>query len=142
MTFPHQKFREIVFQLLYSKDFSGTLDEGSIFLIMERLAVTKKIVKMAFEKQELVWEKLEILDALIAEASLEYTFDRIPHTERNILRLGVFELLYDDAIPAKVAIAEAIRLSRKFATHEASSFVNALLDALYATRFPEKQISQ
>jgi transcription antitermination protein NusB len=48
-----------------------------------------------------------------------------------VLRLALYEMLHDDQIPPKVAIAEAIRLSRKFSTPESSSFINAILDAIY-----------
>jgi N utilization substance protein B len=47
------------------------------------------------------------------------------------LRLGIFEIFFDSEIPAKVAIAEAIRLCRKFGTPESSQFVNAILDGVY-----------
>src|SRR5690606_29501809 len=58
-------------------------------------------------------------------------FERIPRVERNILRLAVFELLHDPSVPPTVAIAEAIRLTRKFATPEAATFINAVLDAIF-----------
>ncbi len=140
MAFSQQKFREIVFQLLYSRDFAVDPGEGGLFLLMEQLAVTKKIVRLAMEKQEQIWEKKETLDTLIASVAQDYSFERIPRIERNILRLGVFELFHSGDVPPKVAISEAIRLSRKFATHEAANFVNALLDALYAPS-PAEQCS-
>ena len=67
----------------------------------------------------------------LAPCSLNYDFDRIQTVTKNILRLAVFELFFDPSIPPKVAIAEAIRLSRKFSTPESAAFVNALLDHLY-----------
>ena len=71
------------------------------------------------------------IDQSITTHSKEYEFDRIPRVEKNLIRLGVFEMKYSKETPPKVAISEAIRLARKFATHESAKFVNAILDAIY-----------
>ncbi|MGE5195718.1 MAG: transcription antitermination factor NusB, partial [Anaerolineae bacterium] len=139
MGLPKQKFREIVFQLIFSHDLSRADDEDSAFFMMRQLAVTKKIMREAIERQHRVCDKIGELDLLIAKHSLAYKFERIPRVERNILRLGVFEILYDEEIPPPVAIAEAIRLSRKFATPEGATFVNAVLDAIYQFFKKEKE---
>lgn len=131
MSLPQQKFREIIFQLLYSHDMAQSKEEDIIPLIMAELEVTKKSVRLGLEKAQKIMALQSTLDQQITDASLAYAFERIPSVERNILRLGVFEMLYDDEIPPKVAIAEAIRLARKFGSPESSSFVNAILDNIY-----------
>jgi N utilization substance protein B len=131
MSLPQQKFREIIFQLLYSQDMAQSKEEDVVPLIMAELAVTKKSVRSGLEKAQKIIAVQNELDQLITGASLAYSFERIPSVERNILRLGVFEMLYDEEIPPKVAIAEAIRLARKFGSPESSSFVNAILDNIY-----------
>jgi N utilization substance protein B len=130
MPLPHAKFRELVFCLLYSEDFAASAEEDSIPFLMEQLAVTRKALREAWQRKEEVKQRLEAIDQLIARHARAYAFSRIPGTEKNILRLSVFELLYDAAIPPKVAIAEAIRLSRKFATPEGGTFVQAILDGV------------
>ena len=138
MALPLHKFREIVFQLLYSQTI-GTPDETlMIDLIMGELAVSKKNVRLAQEKVHLIQENLPEIDRLISSVSTSYDFERIQTVTKNILRLGIFELFYDELIPPKVAIAEAIRLSRKFNTPESASFVNALLDHLYKKSLGEE----
>lgn len=131
MAVSQQKFREILFQLLYSQDFDDNEEEDIIPFLMAQNEVTKKTIYQAQEKQRAVIEKKEVVDKLIAEASHAYDFTRIPKIEKNILRLGVYEICFDSLVPPKVAIAEAIRLARKFATPEGSTFVNAILDAIY-----------
>lgn len=131
MAATQQKFREILFQLLYSQDFVDNEKEDIIPFLMAQNEVTKKTIYQAQEKQKAVLEKKEAVDKLITEASREYDFARIPRIEKNILRLGVYEICFDSSIPPKVAIAEAIRLARKFATPEGSAFINAILDAIY-----------
>ncbi len=131
MALSQQKFREMVFQLLYSQDISHPDEEVMLNLIMSELAVSKKNVKLAQEKMWYIFQKLTEIDLLIASVSTSYDFDRIQTVTKNILRLGVFELFFDQNIPPKVAITEAMRLARKFGTPESASFVNALLDHLY-----------
>lgn len=131
MAIPNQKFREIVFQLLYSYDMGKAHPEDLIPMIMKELAVTRKTVLMAQERVEAILKQLDGLDAKISQSIDDYTFDQIHSVERNILRLGVFEILHDEAIPPKVAITEAIRLAKKFSTAEATAFINGVLDRIY-----------
>src|SRR5262249_26579757 len=114
--------------LLYSADFGG--DEESVALIMQQLAVTRGEVRKAKEQAQAVYAKQAEIDQLIKEQSREYDFNRIGRVERTILRLCSFEMLFG-AVPPKVAIAEAIRLSRKFAAPESAAFVNAVLHHIY-----------
>lgn len=131
MALTPQKFREIVFQLLYSYDIGHPDENLMTDLMMGELAVSKKNVKSAQEKVAQIIKELPSIDQKISTAATTYDFDRIQKVTKNILRLAVFELFFDTQIPPKVAIAEAIRLSRKFNTPESASFANALLDHLY-----------
>lgn len=124
-----QKFREIVFQLIYSQDFGG--DGEVIGMLMAQLCVTKKTVRQAEVVKEKFLEKKSEIDTLLSQHSKSYDLERIPRVERNILRLGIYELLWCKEVPPKVVIAEAMRLARKFATVEAANFVNALMDSIY-----------
>jgi N utilization substance protein B len=130
MALPPQKFREIVLQLLYSHDFAENSPE-SIPFMMEALKVARHYVIDANLKVQAILERLPELDERIRKSSTEYTLDRISKVELTILRLGIYELLYEKDIPPKVALAEAIRLCRKFGTPESAHFVNAILDEIY-----------
>jgi N utilization substance protein B len=131
MAISQQKFREIVFHLLYSHDFAQNTVEDMIPFLMAQHSVPKKTLYTAEAKSSLVIDKLSEIDAMITEISTSYQFERISRIEKNILRLGIFELCFSEDIPPKVAISEGIRLARKFATPEGASFVNAVLDAIY-----------
>lgn len=134
-----QKFREVVFHLLYSSDFGGGGEAEIVPLIMQQLTVTKSAVREARVLLDKILEKQDLIDVLIKEQSREYDFERIPRIERAILRLGIYELLFSTTVPPKVAIAEGIRLARKFATPESATFVNAVLDAHYQIKLKEKE---
>jgi N utilization substance protein B len=133
MALPPQKFREIVFQILYSSDFLFDHLEDTAVMLMVELKVTKKSVLEAYERVKQIHSKLIGIDEKIGAFSTEYHFDRILKVEKTILRLAIFELLFDRSIPPLVAIAEAIRLTRKFGTPESAQFVNAILDRVYKT---------
>ncbi len=131
MPIPIKKFREIVFQILYSKSFSDISDEEEIIsLIMEKLNVSKKNVRNALEYTKKIYEHLNDIDTLIQKSSTEYRFERISKVELTALRLGVFEVLYNN-LPKEIAISESVRITRKFSSSEGSEFVNAILDVIF-----------
>jgi N utilization substance protein B len=143
MSLPPQKFREIVFQLLYGAGFPAFEGEETALMLMGELKVTKKSVSQARERVAEIGAKLAEIDEKISSASTEYSFDRISRVEKTILRLGLFEILFDASIPPLVAISEAIRLTRKFGTPESAQFVNAILDRIYkhGDRNPDGPVS-
>jgi len=77
--------------------------------------------------------KLPVLDSIIAKAAPQWPIDQISVIDRNILRLGLFELLYEDkkAVPPKVAINEAIELAKNFGGESSGKFVNGVLGTVY-----------
>jgi N utilization substance protein B len=131
MPLPPQKFREAVFQLLYSSDFLCENSEETMDMLMAELKITRKAVSQARAMVEQIFNKIPEIDAKIADASTEYRVDRISRVEKTILRLGLYELLCQASLPHPIVMAEAIRLTRKFGTPESAQFVNAILDRVY-----------
>jgi N utilization substance protein B len=74
-----------------------------------------------------VGQHRERLDELVREYSLGWALERMPVVDRNLLRLGLFELLYRDDVPDAVAISEAVNLARELSTDESPGFVNGIL---------------
>ena len=72
------------------------------------------------------------IDRLIEQHSHNWRLDRMSRIDRNVLRLGVFELKYRPDIPKKVSLNEAVELGKNFGTEESSAFVNGLLDRVAA----------
>ncbi len=131
MALAPQKMREVIFLLLYSSDFSPTEAADMTDMLMHELSIAKSSVRTALAKCEEIQAKLPEIDTLLATYSDAYALNRIPRVERNILRLAIYELLLDPKLPAPVIISEAIRLTKKFATPEAISFVHAILGAAH-----------
>ncbi len=82
--------------------------------------------------QGVVEHKKEI-DTLIGKYATNWKISRMPIVDRNIIRAGLYELLWMDEVPAKVTMDEAIELAKSFGDDEASKFVNGILDKVLAT---------
>jgi len=78
-----------------------------------------------------ILERLGEIDRMIGERTVGWRFERLALIDRNILRLGVYELLYLDEVPPEVAMDEAVELAKKFGTEQARSFVNGILDRIW-----------
>lgn len=83
-----------------------------------------------------VSERVGELDAKIAEYAQDWTIDRMPVIDKNILRLALRELLYCSDIPWQVSINEAVELAKRYSTPECASFVNGVLSAVQLGRGP------
>lgn len=70
------------------------------------------------------------LDEIISENAKDWTLDRMPAVDRNLLRIGAFEILYVDDVPDAVAVSEAVGLASDLSTDESPSFVNGLLSKI------------
>ena len=70
------------------------------------------------------------LDEIISENAKDWTLDRMPAVDRNLLRIGAFEILYVEDVPDVVAVSEAVNLASELSTDESPSFVNGLLSRI------------
>ena len=112
--------------------FSWEVSEGlfigsSTDLMMESLEVSKKNLLSVEGKLQEIIDHVNEIDDTIAKASIEYALDRISLIDKNILRIAIFELLFEKEEP-KIVIEEALRLSKKFSSPEAVSYVHAIVD--------------
>jgi len=78
-----------------------------------------------------VEENIQTIDEKISEHATNWQLKRMAVIDRNILRIGVFELVYADDIPPKVTINEAVELAKKYGDLESSKFVNGILDKIH-----------
>ncbi len=128
MQLPKRKQREILLQLLFSWEVSKGLPvEDPVDLMMESLEVSKKNILGMIEKLDNIIEHVEEIDKKLTRASLDYSLERISLTDKNILRIAIFEMMIEKELP-NIVIDEAIRLSKKFSSPEAVSYVHAIID--------------
>jgi len=128
--------RSIVLQTLFEWDLN-TLDKKAaadrLVRNVEEFAPNKTDLPFMDKLLDGILGKRPELDLVIEKAAPDWPIDRISPVDRNILRLGLFELLFADRdeVPAKVAINEAIELAKQFGGDNSSRFVNGVLGAVY-----------
>ncbi|MCX6736106.1 MAG: transcription antitermination factor NusB [Candidatus Parcubacteria bacterium] len=128
--------RSIVLQALFEWDFRDKKDESVDEILardIEEFAPGLSDFSFIKNLTEGVVKKNQVLDSIIHEAAPEWPLDRISVIDRNILRIGLFELLFSDHsdVPPKVAINEAIELAKTFGGETSGKFVNGVLGAVY-----------
>lgn len=128
--------RSIVLQSLFEWDVQ-TLSKADVHAVLLRnvdeFAPNRSDMPFMERVLDGVLQKQKELDLVIEKAAPEWPLDRISPVDRNILRLGLYELLFADRgeVPAKVAINEAIELAKQFGGDNSSKFVNGVLGAVY-----------
>lgn len=137
--------RTIALQSLYQWDFLGT-PEGKL---PEIIAFNREEFAPKFDDEGFIEELIQgvvdhrpILDEIITKFAPNYTIDSITVVDRNVLRLGVFELKFHERIPAKVAINEAIELAKGFGGQASGRFVNGVLGAIYKDMVAHGEIKE
>jgi len=128
--------RSIVMQSLYEWDFYGQ-KEGSLDKIVERnikdFGPGLEDLKFVWELTNGVTQHIEAIDKIIEKAAPEWPLSQIPIIDRNVFRIGLYELLYSnkEEVPPKVAINEAIELAKNFSGQTSGKFVNGVLGTVY-----------
>lgn len=125
--------RTIALQSLFEWDFHNR--QGDLADILDR--VSKEFSPdqegLEFAKQLLmgVVDTIDELDAVIVKHAPEWPIEQITIIDRNVLRLGIYELLHLKETPAKVAINEAVEMGKRFGGESSGKFVNGVLGALF-----------
>jgi N utilization substance protein B len=119
--------RELILKILFQRDF--------------RPESLKDLLEEASAKDDYVIEVLQGIDAsqeeidrIIAQRAEGWRLERLVSVDRNILRLGIYEILYRPDVPGEVAIDEAVELAKKFSTEHSPTFINGILDRIWKER--------
>ncbi len=124
--------RILALQALYEVDVSRHEGGNALAALLAEEAHSEESASYARVLVSGVRDNVERIDALIAETATSWPIDQLSVVDRNILRLAVYELLYGQGIPPKVALNEAIDLGKEFGSENSGSFINGILDALYS----------
>lgn len=123
------KAREVALQMLYQRDYNPEADARVLKTMIAEQIDDESVQSFCWSLVAGVLEHQALLDEKITEAAENWSLERMASTDRNALRIGSFELLFLDT-PPRVAIDEAIELSRKFGAKQSAQFVNGILDRL------------
>jgi N utilization substance protein B len=125
--------RKRAFQILFEADHRGA-DVLTVLADWIRHARTDTrqppVSEYTMQLVEGYAEHASRIDELLAQYAVGWTLDRMPAVDRNILRLGAHELLWEDETPDAVVLDEAVQLAKEFSTDESPAFVNGLLGRL------------
>lgn len=131
--------RTLAMQTLFLWDFNGKKDKDLSMVAKEVfLNFAPNFDDHGFVSSLIkgVINNLEEIDKYIIKHATEWPLNQITVVDRNILRIGVYELIFNDTIPARVAINEAIEIAKTFGGASSGKFVNGVLGAIYA-RHPD-----
>jgi N utilization substance protein B len=128
--------RSIAMQSLYEWDFSGRKKEDLNNIVEKNI----KEFGPGLEDKDFIWElvngvvaKISKINKIIEKAAPEWPIDQITIIDRNVLRIGLYELLYGnkEEVPPKVAINEAIELAKTFGGESSGKFINGVLGTVF-----------
>ena len=132
--------REIALQVLYQAEQNAGMAPSEIRRFVERrLLGDRKVVEFAEGLIAGVRANQARIDEMISEVAENWRLDRMAAIDRNILRLGAFEMVFCPDVPTKVAINEALELAKRYSTAQSSRFVNGILDRLLQTQAQESE---
>lgn len=125
-----RRAREIVLQLLYEADVNDCRDsEEARKFIRSRMQGRKALTEFACRLLQGTLDHREEIDARLTELATNWTLPRMPVVDRNVLRLGAYEIVYGDT-PGRVAVNESIVLAKRYGDKNSPRFVNGVLDRL------------
>lgn len=134
MTGRRSKGREIALKILYQLDVTGDPPEEGLKIFFRHHRVSVGLQPFVGTLVRGAVEKRAEIDTLLAKHALNWSLDRMAMVDRNILRLGAYELLFEAETPPKVAINEAVELAKRFGSLDSSKFVNGVLDSIHKSR--------
>ncbi len=128
--------REVALQVLYQDDLNPSHSSADEQRFVSGRLQAPELIEFAGSLIAGVRRNRTELDHLLSQTADHWSLERMAATDRNVLRLGAFEILYADT-PGRVAINEAVELAKRFGTRQSAQFVNGILDRLLADH--EKQ---
>ncbi len=125
-----RKAREIAVQMLYQMEVNPGELETALELFWKGISASQPVKEFVNRIVTGVHGKQEEIDKLLAKHSEHWRLDRMDMVDKSILRMGVFEIMFCDDIPVKVAMNEAVDLGKKFGAAESGAFINGILDKI------------
>ena len=123
--------RELALKFLYQTEFNSNSPDSELNSFCDRANVSEEVQNFTQALiKNILFHKKEV-DELLQKISANWAPDRMAAIDKNILRLGICELLFDPTTPPKVVINEAVEIAKKFGTEESPDFINGILDKVF-----------
>jgi N utilization substance protein B len=127
---PRRRARAVVLQALYELDFTDHYIAPTMTILVERYPLPEAAEEFAWSLATGVDNQRNYLDDVVTELAPEWPISQIAAVDRNVLRIAIYELLFEPDIPPKVAINEAVELAKTFGGESSPRFVNGVLGSL------------
>jgi N utilization substance protein B len=122
--------REVALQLLFQRDLNKRIDRTVLERFVRDRLGDETLVSFCLSLYDGVIAQQSDIDRRLSEAAENWRLVRMAAVDRNVLRLGAYELLHTPETPPSVALDEAITLARRYGSADSSAFVNGILDRL------------
>jgi transcription antitermination factor NusB len=124
--------RECALKILYQIEMTSRTPENALIAFWEQEEEHPEDVRDFAAKIVLgIYANLSNIDEKLGEYATNWQLNRMAVIDRNVLRMGLYELKFNSDIPPKVAINEAVELAKKYGDHDSSKFVNGILDKVH-----------
>jgi len=122
--------RETAFQTIFQIDVGKNSPEEALTQRLQQVLLGESEKDFCRRLVKGTLENLQEIDKKIQQYVVDWKIERMPSVDRNLLRMAIFEMMYCEDIPNKVAINEAIELAKIFGSEESAKFINGVLDRL------------
>ena len=126
--------RGAALQVLYQLDFTKDPPQEGLKIFYRSHKVPNEMKPFVSQLVEGALSHRDEIDAILSRYATNWSLGRMAAVDRNILRLGVFELLFGNETPPKVAINEGVELAKRFGTADSGKFVNGVLDSIHKAK--------
>jgi N utilization substance protein B len=133
--------REVALQALYQRDQNRSFTQDDAVRFLARRLLNPELLELGKSLYFGVLEHLIEIDGRLSSVADNWSVERMAVVDRNVLRLGIFELYHGPGTPFKVVLDEAIELAKRYGTEESPSFVNGILDRV-ANEQQEAQVAE
>ena len=125
-----RKARELALQMLYQHDMSGNAPEMIVSTFEDLQKSKPNTREFATKIFKSTVENLEKIDGMIVQQADNWRIERMAVVDRNLIRMAIYEFLYENDTPKLVIIDEAIEIAKRFGTQKSSQFINGILDGI------------
>ena len=122
--------REIALQALYQRDQNKSMSQEDALAFLVRRLTEPELVELGKALYLGTVQHLKVIDERLARVADNWSVDRMAIVDRNVLRLGIYELYHGPEVPFKVVLDEAIELAKRYGSEESPGFVNGILDKI------------
>jgi len=126
-----RRSRELAMQALFFMDINNDYSEAMLDCFRGNFKPSEKAIHFFSRLVKGVVDHMNEIDNIIKRFSKNWAIGRMSYVDRNIIRIGVFEMLFCHDIPLKVSINESVDIGKKFGTEESGAFINGVMDRIH-----------